>query len=333
MESRSGHETEEILGLTDLGGDGLLHSPAPALGGDTIGLARAGFAADPTLRQVSPAAAPQKWYQGLGWGFWAAFGYVVLWVLIAIFAGVLPLADPSVSNGNCILNAGLSSAHWLGCDENGRDILSRVIFGSRVSLIVGFASVALSLTVGGTLGLIAGYFRGWIDDVMIIISNVFLSFPAIVLGLLVVSYLGNSLFNIVVILAMISWPLLFRVVRASTIEYSQREYVLAAQALGSTRGRILLKILLPDVIPSAMTYALVGVALSIVGEGALSFLGESVGIPTPTWGNMIGQGSTEMQQYSSLLFSPAVAMFTFILAVNFLGDRMRSVLDVRQGVL
>lgn len=323
----------DVIGLTDFGAGGSEHIGFPATGGDAALPAFAEFAADPTLRANEPATLGRAWYQGLGWGFWVAVGYVVLWILIAIFAGVLPLKNPDSTSFNCILNAGPSSAHPLGCDNIGRDILARVIYGSRVSLVVGFASIALSQVVGGTLGIISGYFRGWFDDVMVVISNVFLSFPSLVLGLLIVSYLGHSEFNIVLIIAIVAWPLLFRVVRAATIEYSQREYVLAAQALGSTRSRILLKILVPDVIPSAITYGLVGVALAIVGEGALSFLGQSVAPPIPTWGNMIAQGSDQMPNYVSLLFSPAVAMFTFILALNFIGDRMRSILDVRQGVL
>lgn len=297
------------------------------------GAAAAEFAADPTGRVTPESVRGRAWYQGLGWGFWVAVGWVVLWILLAIFANLLPLQNPNAIQASCILNSNPSSAHLLGCDNIGRDLLSRVVFGSRVSLVVGFASIALSQVVGGILGILAGYFRGWVDEICSIISNVFLSFPSLVLGLVIVAYLGNSEPDIVLIIAIVAWPLLFRVVRAATIEYSQREYVLAAQALGSTRSRILLKIILPDVVPSSITYGLVGVALAIVGEGALSFLGQSVGAPTATWGNMIAAGTDVMPQYVGLLIAPAIAMFLFILAINFVGDRLRSVLDVREGVL
>jgi peptide/nickel transport system permease protein len=123
------------------------------------------------------------------------------------------------------------------------------------------------------------------------------------------------------------------VVRAATIEYSQREYVLAAQALGSKPSRILRTLLLPDVVPSAITFGLVGVALAIVAEGALSFLGQSVGPPTPTWGNMIASGSTNIQEDAMLLIVPSIALFSFVLPINFVGDRLRQVLDNRQGAL
>ncbi|MGO9559649.1 MAG: ABC transporter permease [Acidimicrobiales bacterium] len=319
-ESHASH----LLGLTDLASSEPFEHVSP--------LGAAEFASDPTLRDDSVVLG-RAWYQGLGWGFWVAVGVAVLWVLLAIFAGLLPIQNPDTINFNCIGSASPSASHLLGCDTIGRDILSRVIYGSRVSLVVGFASIALSFVVGGPLGALAGYFGGWFDEVWSIISTVFLSFPSLVLGLVIVSFLGNSQLDIVLIIAIVAWPLLFRVVRAATIEYSQREYVLAAQALGSKRSRILLKIILPDIVPAAITYSLVGVALAIVGEGALSFLGQSVGPPIPTWGNMIAAGTTQMPQYLNLLLAPAVAMFSFILAINFIGDRLRSTLDVREGVL
>ncbi|MGO9196049.1 MAG: ABC transporter permease [Acidimicrobiales bacterium] len=326
--------SKDLLGLTDLTSDEPFEMPATssAVG---QGVIPADFAEDPTLRaRPLPALlVGRAWYKGLGWGFWVAVVWVVLWILAAIFAGVLPLQNPDTLNANCIINSNPSAAHLLGCDNIGRDLLSRVIYGSRVSLVVGFVSIALSQIVGGFLGVLAGYFRGTIDRVFGVISNVFLSFPSLVLGLVIVSYLGHSEIDIVLIISIVAWPLLYRVVRAATIEYSQREYVLAAQALGSTRSRILFKIVLPDILPSAITYGLVGVALAIVGEGALSFIGQSVAPPTPTWGNMIASGTDEMPQFLGLLLAPAVAMFSFILAINFVGDRLRSILDVRQGAL
>jgi peptide/nickel transport system permease protein len=288
---------------------------------------------------TAPLAKRAMWRQ-LGWGFWVAAAVCVAWILVALLAGVLPFAKPDFAQLNptapdyCFQSLGhMYSSHILGCDTDGRDILSRIAYGSRVSLEVGFASIAMGLLVGGALGIVAGYFRGWIDEVLSVISNVFLSFPYLVLGLVIVTFIGHSLIDIIFIIAIVAWPLLFRVVRASTIEYSQREYVLAAQALGAKPSRILRTLLLPDVIPSAITYGLVGVALAIVAEGALSFLGQSVAVPTPTWGNMIADGANSISQDPMLLIAPAVAMFSFILPVNFVGDRLRSVLDNRQGVI
>jgi peptide/nickel transport system permease protein len=288
---------------------------------------------------IAPPSGRAMWKR-LGWGFWVAVTICVLWVLAASLAGVLPLPNPDFAQLNpaapdyCFQSLGHPYAsHLLGCDYSGRDILSRVIYGSRVSLIVGFGSIAMGLVFGGVLGIISGYFRGWIDEVLSVLANVFLSFPSLVLALVIVAFLGRSQTDIVLIIAVVAWPLLFRVVRASTIEYSQREYVLAAQALGSKPSRILRTLLLPDVVPSAITYGLVGVALAIVAEGALSFVGQSVPSPTPTWGNMIYSGSQYITQDVTLLIVPAVAMFSFILPINYVGDRLRQVLDTRQGVL
>ena len=279
-----------------------------------------------------PAVSKRR-FKSLGWGFWVAVAIVGAWILVAIFANLLPIPDPNSVDVNCLVSTSPSSSHLLGCDTTGRDILARVLFGSRVSLVIGFASIAISEVVGGVLGLLAGYFRGSLDEVLAIISNSFLSFPFLVLALVMVAYVGRSLFDITLIIAILAWPILFRVVRAATIEHAQRDYVLATRALGAKSWRVLTSLLLPDVVPTAVTFGLVGVAVAVVGEGALSFLGLSVPAPTATWGNMIAQGSTSMTTNLSLLLSPAVAMFSFILAINFIGDRLRGVLNVRHGAL
>jgi len=273
----------------------------------------------------------------LGWGFWMAVGWMVVVIVLAIFANLLPLPDPNTASNSCLgvaPGAGPGAGHILGCDGNSRDVLSRVIYGARVPLIVGFASVSIGLLVGGTLGLIAGFFRGRFDEVINVLANTFLSFPYLVLALAIVAFLGNSLFNVILIIAVIAWPLLFRVVRASTIDCGHRDYVLAALALGSTRWRVVIKQLLPDVAPAAITYGLVGVGLAMVYEGALSFLGQSVPDPTSTWGKMIAEASSNLTQNDlAQLLAPSVAMFLTILAVNFIGDRLRGLLDARSGAL
>lgn len=323
-----GGPPSELYGLEDLSSKSPFEMPVTSMG-----LAAAVLESEHDAIAGPPGGVRRspKWYRGLGWGFWVASAVVVLWILLALLANVLPIQKPDALQTSCFLNASPSAAHWLGCDTDGRDILSRVIYGSRVSLVVGFASIGLSLIVGGPLGILAGYFRGWFDEVISIVANVFLSFPSLVLALVVVAYLGNSELDITFIIAIVAWPILFRVVRAVTIEFAQREYVLAARALGATRRRILMKNLLPDIVPSAITFCFVGVALAIVAEGGLSFLGQSVGPPVPTWGNMIALGTSTMPDYLSLLLSPAAAMFSFILAVNLVGDRLRQRLDIRSG--
>jgi peptide/nickel transport system permease protein len=331
-------EREATVASHDLRAPGPLELGAPGFGGGAL-ITEADLT-EVEVREGAASARPgggpgrgRGRFSHLGWWFWLSVAIVALWVLAAIFANVLPLPNPNTVDVNCLVSTAPSSAHLLGCDTAGRDILSRVIFGSRVSLVVGFASIAISEIVGGILGLLAGYFRGWFDEVLAIVSNSFLSFPFLVLALVMVAYVGRSLLDITLIIALLAWPILFRVVRAATIEYAQRDYVLATRALGAKSWRVLVTLLLPDVIPAAVTFGLVGVAVAVVGEGSLSFLGLSVPAPTATWGNMIAQGSTSLTTDLSLLLSPAVAMFSFILAINFIGDRLRGVLDVRQGVL
>lgn len=278
-------------------------------------------------------------FKRFGWTFWIAAGWCLLIVLVAIFAPLLPI--PSDTATTCIPNTGPAAGHLLGCDDIGRDVLSRLIYGSQVSLVVGFASIGLALAVGGTLAVIAGYLRGAVDSVLGIFTNVLLAYPYLVLGLAIVTFWGHSEFQVTCVIAIVAVAPLYRVVRANTIAFAERDYVLAATALGSTRRRILWKQIVPDVIPTAITYALVGVALAVIGEGALSFLGQSVPPnTTPTWGNMISEGSVLIPSIGQgapvnvwIVLAPAVAMFLFILAINLIGDRLRTILDVREGVL
>lgn len=290
-------------------------------------------------RSAPGSKRPVSFLRRLGWGFWIATGWVVVMILVALLAPLLPIPSPTAI-GDCLPNSGPIAGHLLGCDPDGRDVLARLIYGGQVSLVVGFASIGLALVVGGSLAVVAGYLRGAIDSVLGVLTNVLLAYPYLVLGLALVTFWGHGEFQVTVVIAIVAVAPFYRVVRANTIAFSERDYVLAATALGSTRRRILWKQIVPDVVPTAITYALVGVALAVVGEGALSYLGQSVPPnTTPTWGNMIADGSrlipyigtTQVNLWS--IISPAIAMFAFILAINLIGDRLRSVLDVREGVL
>jgi peptide/nickel transport system permease protein len=283
---------------------------------------------------------PTSLIRRLGWTFWIAVAFCVVIILAALFASLLPLSSPTQST--CVApNTGPVAGHLLGCDDVGRDVLSRVVFGSQVSLVVGFASIALALLVGGAFAVVSGYLRGIFDSITGVFANVLLAYPYLVLGLAIVTFWGHSEFQVTVVIAIVAVAPLYRVVRANTIAFAERDYVLAAMALGSTRKRILWKQIIPDVIPTAITYALIGVALAVVGEGALSYLGQSVPPnTTPTWGNMIAEGSGQIPSIGSgaavniwIVLGPAIAMFLFILAINLIGDRLRTILDVREGVL
>ncbi len=267
----------------------------------------------------------------LGLVFWLSVGWVALVILAALLAGVLPLPDPSVPAALPGLDP--SGAHWLGTDELGRDLLSRVVHGARVSLIVGFASIGVGLAIGGTLGLLAGFFRGWLDQVIVGAANILLAFPALVLGLAIVTFWGPSLFHVTIAIAVLSIAPLTLVVRGSTVVYSEREFVAAARMLGASNQRIIVREILPNVVPSAVSLGLISVAVAIVAEGGLSFLGLSVRAPTPTWGNMISEGQANIAQHPLIALWPALAMFLTVLALNFAGDRLRSYFDVKEAAL
>jgi peptide/nickel transport system permease protein len=329
-------ETEGLAGaVDDLGGLGVIHYGTDSEGFDAREVAMA-------VGRVPAKRRRGSLLKRLGWGFWFALGWVALVALGAILAGVLPLPDPNaIPAPGCTAYAGPSAGHLLGCDELGRDVFSRVVYGARVSLVVGFASIALALAVGGAAGVVAGYLRGAFDSVSGVLSNVLLAYPYLILALAIVTFWGHSEFNVTVVIAIVAVAPLFRVVRANTIAFSERDYVLAARALGSTRKRVLKTLIIPDVIPAAITYGLVGVALAITGEGALSYLGQSVSsTTTPTWGNMINEGAAQISSIGSpvpvniwVMLGPAIAMFLFILAISVMGDRLRALLDVRTNVL
>jgi peptide/nickel transport system permease protein len=287
---------------------------------------------DVQLGEAKTARAPSKAIRRLGFAFWISVGWVGLVILLAVLANVLPLDDPN-GIGSALPRQDPSLQHLLGTDTLGRDIFSRVIFGARISLIVGFASIFIGMVAGGSLGVIAGFFRGPLDALFDGVSTVALAFPALVFLLAIVAAVGQSLLTVVVGIGILSIAPLFRIVRANTIVYAQREFVLAARALGARSTRIMFREILPNVLPTALSFALVAVAVAIVAEGALAFLGLSVRPPTPTWGGMISEGRTALQQDPLICLWPSLALFFTVLALNFAGDRLRSYFEIREGGL
>lgn len=280
---------------------------------------------------AAPVGAKQSMWRELGMGFWVSTGWVILVILGALLAPVLPIQDP-----NAIASTpkqGPSVHHLLGTDDLGRDLLSRIIWGSRVSLVVGFSSVALGLVLGGLLALIAGFYRRAIDGVLVFFTTIILAFPALVLALAVITFVGRSLLNVTLVIGFLAIPLVFRIARANTLTFSQREFVLSARALGASNRRIIFREILPNVLPAALALSLVGVAVAIVTEGTLAFLGLSVPPPTPTWGGMISEGLNVLQIDPWISLVPIIAMFLLVLALNFAGDRLRAYFDVREGAL
>lgn len=270
----------------------------------------------------------------LGILFWLAVGWVGLVVVLAVLANVLPLPNPDFQNYTAI-NAHPSIHHLLGTDDLGRDMLSRIIFGARVSLVVGFGSVAIGLLVGGTLGLVSGYKGGRLDISLNAGAFVLLAFPAIVAVIAIVAFWGANLWKITIILGVATIPLLYRVVRASSLAFANRDFVVAAKTMGASTTRILFREILPNVVPAAVTFGLIAVAGVIVIEGSLAFLGLSIPPPTPSWGNIISEGATNgnLQINPYIMMWPVLAMFLLLLSINLIGDRLRQRFDIREGLL
>jgi peptide/nickel transport system permease protein len=269
-----------------------------------------------------------------GFLFWFAIAFVAVVVLSAVLANVLPLQKPNFGNYNEISQAP-NAAHWLGTDDLGRDLLSRLVYGARVSLIVGFVGVVIGLVFGGTAGLISGYRGGRLDVALNGVSFIILAFPAIVAVIAIVSFWGASLTHITIILGVATIPLMYRVIRASSLSFAQRDFVVAAKTMGATNSRIVLREILPNVIPVTVTFSLITVAGLIVIEGTLAFLGLSVPLPTPSWGNMINEGTANnlLSTDPWIMLWPALAMFLLLWSINLIGDRLRQRFDIREGVL
>src|ERR1022692_3673289 len=225
------------------------------------------------------------------------------------------------------------AAHWFGTDELGRDILSRVIFGARVSMLVGSCVVAASLTLGLIFGSIAGYYGGFVDRFLnVIVMNAFMSFPGILLAIAFVAFLGPGLFNLVLALSIGGWVGYARLVRAQVLAVKEREFVEAARALGASDSRIIVRHILPNIIQPIIVQAAIGMAGAILAEATMSFLGLGVPPPTATWGAMLNDARSHLFDAPHLVLFPAAAVMLAVLSFNFIGDGLRDYLDPRSRI-
>jgi peptide/nickel transport system permease protein len=270
---------------------------------------------------------------GLGVAAWSAIAWMVIVIGSAVLAPLLPLKDPLNYADSAHLNQGPSLHHLMGLDGSGRDVLSRVVYGGRVSLVIGFGSIAIGFLLGGVLGLIAGYFKGRIGGFIGSVLDIFLAFPQLILALAVVTFLGRTTTNVTIALAIVSTPVLARIARASTLTWSEREFVLAARAQGARHRRIMFREILPNVLPAMFSLALLGIAVVIVAEGGLAILGASVKPQTVSWGNVIVSGKNSIANAPHIALAPSIVIFLTVLALNYLGDVIRARFDVRESSL
>jgi peptide/nickel transport system permease protein len=257
---------------------------------------------------------------------------IVAFVSCAIFAPWLAPQDPAYIDLASRL-MGPSAAHWFGTDELGRDILSRVIYGARISMLVGTCVVATSLTFGLILGSIAGYYGGFVDRFLnVIVMNAFMSFPGILLAIAFVAFLGPGLFNLVLALSIGGWVGYARLVRAQVLAVHEREFVEAARALGASDVRIIVRHILPNIIQPVIVQAAIGMAGAILAEATMSFLGLGVPPPTASWGSMLNDGRSHLFDAPHLVLFPAAAVMLAVLSFNFIGDGLRDYLDPRSRI-
>lgn len=251
-----------------------------------------------------------------------------LLVVLAAFAPLLPIPDPSAQDLINML-APPSAEHWLGADSIGRDLLSRVVYGARISLSAGLGSVVIGLLIGGGLGLIAGYYRGITESLIMGFMNVVLAFPALVLAITIVANLGGSLANVTLAIGALFVPAFARIARANTLVFRSREFVLVAKALGAGDARILLREILPNLVGPLLSYSLVMFAIAVLAEASLGFLGLSVPPPAPSWGSIISSERANLAVASHVIFVPAAAIFLTVISLNVLGERTQRAYDIK----
>lgn len=259
-------------------------------------------------------------------------GFIVVLSLAAVFAPLISPHDPL--DQDLMLAAlppggmdGAEAGHLLGTDNLGRDVLSRLIHGARVALLVAVVAAGLAAVIGTALGLVAGFYRGIADTVISRLVEVWMSFPPVLLSILLVAVIGAGLTSVIVAIAIIDWTRFCRVIRAETMAQAQQDYVVAARAVGYPRRRILLREILPNVVPALLALVSLEMGIAVIVEAILSFVGLSVGSGMPTWGGMIAEGRQFIHQTWWVMAAPLVALFVTVLCFNQLGEALRRAFD------
>jgi len=262
-----------------------------------------------------------------------ALAAIAAFVIIGAFAPWIAPKNPQTQDLILRLQPPLTEGHLLGTDALGRDVLSRLIYGTRISLVVGFIAVVLSALIGIIVGLISGYFGGWVDTIFMRVVDAWLAFPFLLLAIAIVAVLGRGLNNIIIALVITGWVLYARLVRGETLSLREREFVLSARGLGANPLTIMFRHILPNCMAPILVVATLEIGIVIVTEASLSFLGLGVSAAEPSWGSMLADGRAYLTRAWWLATIPGLAIFAVVLAVNVLGDALRDALDPRHESL
>lgn len=258
----------------------------------------------------------------------AGFIIITAMFLLAIFAPIIAPYDPDEFNVKAILLSP-SWEHWMGTDGLGRDVFSRMLFGGRISLLVGLVAVGISTAIGIILGALAGYYRGWVDTVIMRLVDIMLSIPSFFLILAVIAFLTPSIYNVMIVIGLTSWMGVTRLVRAEFLSLNSREFVIASRTLGAKDMRLIFVHLLPNSLTPIIVSAVLGVAGAVLLESGLSFLGLGVQAPQASWGNILTDGKDYIQFAWWLSLYPGMAILLTVLGYNLLGEGLRDALDPR----
>ncbi|SCX24032.1 Glutathione transport system permease protein GsiD [Agrobacterium sp. DSM 25558] len=255
---------------------------------------------------------------------------IAFFTLLAVAAPLLPLADPLATSWGAIRKAP-SAAHWLGTDDIGRDVLSRMIWGAQASLMAGVVSVAIAVLLGVPFGLISGYFGGWVDQVISRVTEAFLAMPFLIMAIALAAFLGPSLTNAMIAIGLSAMPIFVRLTRSQVLSVKTEDYIEGARSIGLGHGDIMLRYILPNIVPPIIVQATLTVATAIIAEASLSFLGLGQQAPAPSWGSMLNVAKNFLTQAPWMAMWPGAAIFFVVIGFNLLGDGLRDALDPREN--
>jgi peptide/nickel transport system permease protein len=290
-----------------------------------------------TIVQATAASASAKRAPNRAWrklkanrGALVGLAIILFFTVLAALAPLLPIPDPVATSWSAIRKAP-SAAHWLGTDDLGRDILSRMIWGARASLMAGVFSVAIAVAIGVPFGLISGYYGGWIDQIISRITEAFLAMPFLITAIALAAFLGPSLTNAMIAIGLSATPVLVRLTRGQVLAVKTEDYVEGARSIGLRHFSIITRYILPNVFAPILVQATLTIATAIIAEASLSFLGLGQQPPAPSWGSMLNVAKNYLEQAPWMAMWPGAAIFLVVIGFNLLGDGLRDALDPREA--